>query len=253
MSTPVIDLAGRVIVVTGAARGQGLAEAELLRDLGATVVAGDLVAPEIEGVEGVVLDVSVEDDWARLAAKIRSSHRGLDGLVNNAGVSGRSRIPNADVEEMLRVFSINTIGAVLGMKHLAPLMVHGGSIVNTGSVAGFTAHGGVAYASSKWALRGMSRAAALEYGPRGIRVNLIAPGHIDTEMTRTAPPGFVEANVAGAPLGRGGTVHEVAQLVAFLLSDASSFITGAEIPIDGGLTSHVGTKWLNDYVAAFSG
>jgi 3alpha(or 20beta)-hydroxysteroid dehydrogenase len=124
----------------------------------------------------------------------------------------------------------------------------GASIVNIGSIGGFTAHWGVAYTASKWALRGITKAAVLEYGPRGIRVNLVAPGHIETEMTNSAPAGFREANVAGTPLGRGGQPPEVSALVAFLLSEASSFITGAEIPIDGGLISHVGSKRLADAV-----
>lgn len=247
-----IDLSGRVVVVTGAARGQGRAEAELCRDLGATVFAGDLAAPEIQGVTGVELDVSREDHWERFAADLREAGTPVHGLVNNAGVSGRSRLLDADLEEISRVFGINALGPLLGMKHLSPLMVEGSSIVNTGSIAGLTAHTGVAYNSAKWALRGLSKAAALELGPQGIRVNYIAPGFIDTDMTLQAPPGFPEANIAGAPLGRGGTVDEVAALVAFLLSDASAFITGTEIPIDGGMTSHVGSKWLQDFLADYA-
>ena len=250
--TSLIDLTGRVVVVTGAARGQGLTEAELCRDLGATVYAGDLESPVIDGIVGVELDVAREDHWARFAGRLAADGVHVDGLVNNAGVSGRSRLLDADLDEIGRVFGIDALGPLLGMKHLAPLMPEGASIVNTGSVAGLTAHTGVAYNAAKWALRGLSKAAALELGPRGIRVNYIAPGHIDTEMTKHAPPGFVDANIAGSPLGRGGTTSEVAALVAFLLSDASAFITGTEIPIDGGLTSHVGTKWLQDFMRDFA-
>lgn len=127
-----------------------------------------------------------------------------------------------------------------------PLMTRGSSIVNVGSSAALTAHYPVAYTTSKWALRGLSRAAALELGPRGIRVNTIHPGYIETEMTASAAPAFRKANIRETPLGRTGSVDEVAPLVVFLMSDESSFISGAEIPVDGGLTAHGGVKSLSD-------
>ncbi len=235
-------LSGTVVVVTGAARGQGAAEAAALRREGATVVATD-----VNGGEGVRrLDVTLADDWAGLAAWLRATHGAVHGLVNNAGITWRARLYEVTAKDMSRVHAVNVNGPLLGIQHLAPLMPPGSSIVNVGSSAALTAHYPVAYTTSKWALRGLSRTAALELGPRGIRVNTIHPGFIETEMTASAAPAFREANIRETPLGRVGTVEEVTPLVVFLLADASSFITGAEIPVDGGLTSHGGVKSVSD-------
>ncbi len=125
-------------------------------------------------------------------------------------------------------------------------MPPGSSIVNVGSSASLTAYYPVAYTASKWALRGVSKIAATELGPRGIRVNTVHPGYIETEMTAAATPAFREAMYRETPLGRSGTVDDIAPLVVFLLSDASSFITGVEIPVDGGLTAHGGVKSVSD-------
>ncbi|MFG3201347.1 SDR family NAD(P)-dependent oxidoreductase [Streptomyces sp. NPDC048192] len=235
-------LRGKVVVVTGAARGQGAAEAEALAREGARVVATDVT--EAPGCRR--LDVSSEWEWARLADELRESYGRVHGLVNNAGVTWRARLAEVRPADLARVHAVNVTGPLLGIQHLAPLMPPGASVVNVGSSAALTAHYPVAYTSSKWALRGLSKAAALELGPRGIRVNTVHPGYIETAMTASAAAAFREANIRETPLGRTGTVEEVAPLVVFLLSDESSFISGAEIPVDGGLTAHGGVKSISD-------
>ncbi|MFJ7269094.1 SDR family NAD(P)-dependent oxidoreductase [Streptomyces sp. NPDC099050] len=239
---PAQRLRGKVVVVTGAARGQGAAEVEALLREGAHVVATDVTSAS--GCRR--LDVTSEEDWAELAAELRETHGQVHGLVNNAGITWRARLGDVRAEDMARVHAVNVTGPLLGIQHLAPLMPPGSSIVNVGSSAAVTAHYPVAYTTSKWALRGLSKTAALELGPRGIRVNTIHPGFIETEMTASAAPAFREASIRETPLGRTGTVDEMAPLVVFLLSDDSSFISGAEIPVDGGLTAHGGVKSLSD-------
>ena len=151
------------------------------------------------------------------------------------------------------MLAVNVTGALLGIQALTPLMPPGCSIVNVGSVAALTAHYTVAYTASKWALRGFSRVASMELGPLGIRVNSIHPGYIETAMTASAPPAFREASLAVAPLGRLGTPDDVAPLVGFLLSDESSYLSGAEIAIDGGQSAHGGVKALSDALRARGG
>jgi 3alpha(or 20beta)-hydroxysteroid dehydrogenase len=239
-------LLGKVVVVTGAAGGQGAAEAAALTREGARVIATDVA--EAPGCRR--LDVTSEKDWAQLAANLREAYGQVHGLVNNAGVTWRARIDEVRPEDMARVHAVNVTGPLLGIQHLVPLMRAGASIVNVGSSAALTAHYPVAYTASKWALRGLSRTAAMELGPRGIRVNMVHPGFIETDMTASAAPAFREANLLGTPLGRTGSVDDIVPLVLFLLSDEASFITGAEIPVDGGLTAHGGAKPISDALRA---
>lgn len=240
-------MVGKVVVVTGAARGQGAAEAGLLEQAGATVVGAD-VRPE--GSECRRLDVGSEADWAEFAAELKEAYGQVHGLVNNAGIIQRDRIGSVRAEDFARVQAVNTVGPLLGIQYLAPLMPPGSSIVNVGSSAALTGYYPVAYTASKWALRGVSKVAAMELGPRGIRVNTVHPGYIETEMTAGATDAFRDATIGETPLGRSGTVDDIAPLVVFLLSDETSFITGAEIPVDGGLTAHGGVKSISDAMRA---
>ncbi len=208
-------LRDKVVVVTGAARGQGAAEAQALAAEGAFVVATDILDFEHDDraetqpwASGNVverrLDVTDEAAWAELADWLRVEHGRVDALVNNAGVAARERLPHVSLDAWRKTFDINVTGPLLGIQALVPLMSSGSSIVNICSVAAVAGHAAAAYTSSKWALRGLTRTASLELGALGIRVNAVMPGLIDTPLMASASPAFTEAALAETPLGRIG-------------------------------------------------
>jgi 3alpha(or 20beta)-hydroxysteroid dehydrogenase len=206
------------------------------------VVATDVLDLE----DGRHLDVTSPEGWASLAAWIADEHGRVDALVNNAGVAARERLPDVTLETWDQTFAINVTGPMLGIQALVPLMSPGSSIVNICSVAAMSGHAAAAYTASKWALRGLTRSASLELGERGIRVNAVMPGLVDTPLMANASPAFTDAALAEIPLGRVGQVADIAPTIVFLMSEDSAYYNGAELVIDGGLTAHVSHKGIAD-------
>ena len=245
-------LEGKVVVVTGASRGQGLEEVQHLTAEGATVVGTDWeVSDELRSSAALVAEFDVSDleGWTALAAQVSEQYGRVDGLVNNAAVPSREGLLDVDLATWDRTLRINLTGPLLAMQALVPLMPGAGSVVNVSSLAGLTGHRTTAYTASKWGLRGLSAVASNELGPRGIRVNTILPGYVDTPLVRQNAAEFATRSLTQIPLGRLGMVSDVAPLVAFLLSDGASWISGAEISVDGGQHAQGGMKALVDPAA----
>ncbi|MDE2785426.1 MAG: glucose 1-dehydrogenase [Chloroflexota bacterium] len=248
-------LDGKVALISGGARGMGASEARLFAREGAAVVIGDILDEEGEATAASIaadggrcryvhLDVTREADWQTAVAEAVGQFGSLDVLVNNAGIGSSSfQIHEEPVELWDRTIDVNLKGVFLGTRAAVPAMLEagGGSIINISSQLGIVGvpYNGSAYQTSKGGVRIFTKAAALQYANRGIRVNSVHPGPIVTEMTRAGrdDPERLSIMLARIPMGRYGEAEEVANAVLYLASDESSFVTGSEVVVDGGWTA----------------
>ena len=244
-------LEGKVAFISGGARGQGAAEARLFAREGAAVVIADILEDEGKKLEAEInetggqalfvrLDVTSESDWKDSISETVKRFGKLDVLINNAGILGQTLIEHTTVEEWDNIMAVNTKGVFLGTKHVIPEMrkAGGGSIVNISSIAGMVGSPrGSAYTTSKGGVRVFTKTTAIQHASDGIRANSIHPGPIDTEMIadNISTPDGLATSLARVPLGRLGTVDDVAYGALFLASDEASYMTGSELVIDGGV------------------
>jgi len=238
-------LEGKVALVTGGARGIGAAIVRRLHAEGAKVAIADVLADEGRALAAELgartaffaHDVGDEASWAGTVTAVTGAFGGLDLLVNNAGIFHPGQIADTAAADVERQFRVNQLGVFLGMKHAqAPMRAAGGGcIVNISSIAGQLGFpNAAAYVGTKWAVRGMTKTAALELAPAQIRVNSVHPGFIDTPMLDNNPPEANQAGIEATPLKRIGKPEEIAAAVAFLAGPDAAFITGAELTVDGG-------------------
>ncbi|PLR78611.1 short-chain dehydrogenase [Bacillus sp. V3-13] len=244
-------LKGKIALVTGSARGLGAMECKAFAEEGASlIIMADVLKNELEETVKLVekagsariipieLDVSKEEDWINAVDLIDKEIGKLDILVNNAGVTKRVKFVDCTLEEWNWVISINQTGTFLGMKYCAELLKRSGSgsIINKSSIAGMTGYFAAPYTASKWAVRGMTKAAAMEFAEMGIRVNSVNPGFIWSPLTEPAKD-MVEKFYDVTAMQRAGQPEDIANAVLYLASDESSFVTGSELVVDGGLTA----------------
>lgn len=236
--------AGKTAIVSGAARGMGASHCRAIAAEGGNVVVADILdddgkalAEELGDIARFVhLDVTDAAAWEQAVATAKEAFGGVHVLVNNAGVLAQGAIIEGDPDAFRRVIDINLTGVYLGMRAAAPAIrdAGGGAIVNISSTAGLQGYAYLSgYAASKWGVRGLTKVAALELGPLGIRVNSVHPGPIETPMTAD----IGDDVAAGQPIARFGAPEEVSRLVCFLASDDASYSTGTEFVIDGGQTT----------------
>ena len=245
-------LEGKVAIITGGARGQGAAEGRLFVAEGAKVVLTDVLDDEGKAAAREVggtyhhHDVTQESQWASVVSEVLKQHGQVDVLVNNAGIGRMGNLEGTSLEDYMTVIQVNQVGVFLGMKAVSEAMKaqRTGSIVNISSIAGmngFNKSGSIAYAASKWAVRGMTKSAAQELGQYGVRVNSVHPGYIDTPMLRGTAVVLDEERVERlsrrVPLRRIAEPEDVGRLVLFLASDESEYCTGGEFVVDGGVTA----------------
>ena len=235
---------GKVVIVTGGASGIGASSARLLRREGAAVAVVDrdgdaarAVAAELgDGAIAVELDVTDAAGWEGAVGAVEQALGPASGLVNSAGIASYAPIAQLDEREYRRIVDVNQVGTFLGMRAVLGSMERagGGTIVNVSSLAGLVGLPmALAYTASKWAVRGMTKSAAAELGPQGIRVNSVHPGVIDTPLA-AQQQGLIDQIIPQLPLGRIGVPDEIGSLVLFLISDESSYMTGTELAADGG-------------------
>lgn len=240
-------LDGKVAIITGGASGIGEGMVELFSEEGATVIAADInedalsKVSEKENVYGMKLDVSSDENWRKFAREVKEKFGSIDILVNNAGVSSEKPYTEIDKEDWDFMMSINGFGPFAGMKHVAPIMAEQGkgSIVNISSYTAQIGQGFNHYSASKGAVRAISKAAATQFGRQGVRVNALFPGIIETPMTKSLSTSkeLLGRLIQATPLQRLGQPKDIANAALFLASDDSSYITGAEIIIDGGFSA----------------
>ncbi len=242
-------LNGKAALITGASRGQGAAEARLFAAEGAKVLLCDVLDEEGEAVAQAIrddghtahyqhLDVTDEAAWQAAVDYGAQEFGGLHALVNNAGIGLRKpSMLETSREDWQRVLDVNLTGPFLGTKAAAPVLRDsgGGAIVNIGSIAGYTGHFATAYSAAKWGLRGLTKSAAMEFAPWNIRVNAVHPGIVDTPIIAGSDD-FRDAMEWMTPLDRVAEPEEIASVVLFLASDEAGFVTGIDMPVDGGFT-----------------